>query len=337
MKAIIDILNANKTPEQTVPAGLFAGALDISSRGYYENPVLVASADGVGSKRLIALSTDHLFVIGGDVVRNNINDVLCLGAKPLFFLDYISIAPGYSNVIQMLVKGMQQECVDHNLAFLGGETEFVAMDTIHAASRRPLSSPDFDLSGTVVGIVERGREITGARIEIGDIVVGLESSGLHTNGYNAARRALTRRMGVRDWWANDLDSLMLPHKNYWPTLRPHLSSEIHGIAHITGGGYSNIARIIPDGMCANLTMDWNVPEIFNTIQLAGVYDLKYMLSEFNMGIGMVVVCSAEKANALLRSKHDCARVIGTIGRNENQSKVSIVRSETVTRTETFEL
>ena len=265
----------------------------------YRQPVLVASTDGVGTKLKIAVLMDKYDTVGVDLVNHCVNDIFTCGAEPLFFLDYIAVGRMVPERAADLVKGLAAACIASNCALIGGET--ATMPGLYAPD-------DFDLAGFIVGAVERTRVLDGSRIAAGDVLLGLPSSGLHTNGYSLARkvfridekpRALRKRYA--DLSATLGEALLAPHRCYYETLKGHLS-RINGLAHITGGGfYENIPRTLPRGLGVRINpMSWDVPPLFRLIQKTGNITPREMYSVFNMGIGMIAMCTPANARRIQR-------------------------------------
>jgi phosphoribosylformylglycinamidine cyclo-ligase len=257
-------------------------------------PVLVASCDGVGTKLKVAFAAGVHDTIGYDLVAHCINDILAQGAKPLFFLDYIATGKLNPEVVAQIVEGLTRGCRESDCALLGGET-----------AEMPGFYPDgeYDLAGFIVGVVDRRRIINGMRITEGDLVIGLPSVGLHTNGYSLARKLLFDVAGFEvDQHIPELgcsigEELLKPHKNYLPSLERLIEHEgvIKGLAHITGGGLiENIPRILPTNVDAALKEgSWPVLPIFDLMQKIGSVPREDMLRTFNLGIGMVVIISPQ--------------------------------------------
>ena len=264
--------------------GAFGGLYALG--GDYREPVLVSSTDGVGTKLKVAIAMKRHHTIGRDLVAHCVNDILTSGAEPLFFLDYVALGKLEPDKVAELVDGMAAECRANGCALIGGET----------AEMPDLYAPDhYDLAGFIVGVVERDRIVDGTAIEAGDIVWGLPSSGLHTNGYSLARRALAglpldeqpaelgRPLG---------DELLEPHRSYLDTMRPLLQARLpRAMAHITGGGMlGNIPRVLPQGFGVELEWgSWPVPPIFPLIQRLGDVPFEEMLRVFNLGLGWVFI------------------------------------------------
>ncbi len=295
--------------------GSFGGLFSLQS-GRYREPVLVASADGVGTKLKVAFLADRHDTIGGDLVNHCVNDILVQGAEPLFFLDYLATGRLSPEVAESIVGGIASACRENGCALLGGET---------AEMPGFYGDGEYDVAGFIVGAVDRSRLITGATIASGDVLIGVPSSGLHTNGYSLARRVVFEHLGLRvDSYVPELsrsvgDALLEPHRSYLPIVKPLLEGgRIKGMAHITGGGITdNLPRVLPHGTAAVVDLSaWEVPPIFRWLQRGGNVPADDMLRTFNMGIGLIVVSAREDADALLgelaaRGGRD-ARVIGEV-------------------------
>jgi phosphoribosylformylglycinamidine cyclo-ligase len=286
------------TPGVLSDIGSFGGLFRLESTGI-SDPVLVASADGVGTKLRIAFMTGVHRTIGIDLVNHCVNDILVQGAVPLFFLDYLATGRLDPDVAVQIVEGLAAACRDNGCALLGGET--AEMPGFYA-------DEEYDVAGFIVGAVARDRVIDGKRIAPGDVLVGIPSSGLHTNGYSLARRIAFDVAGLRvDSGIPELgttigDALLVPHRSYLAFIRPLLpSGVITGMAHITGGGITgNLPRIVPQGMSAIIDRSaWQVPPIFQWLQRTGHVPDDEMLRTFNMGIGLIVACGADSAGTLL--------------------------------------
>jgi phosphoribosylformylglycinamidine cyclo-ligase len=268
--------------------GLFGGFFQPDLAGYRE-PVLVSSVDGVGTKLKIAIQMNKHDTIGQDLVNHCVNDIAVCGAEPLFFLDYMAFGKLDPDVASEIIKGFSIACKENGCALIGGET--AEMPGVY-------EQHDYDLSGTIVGIVEKSKIIKGERITSGDILVGIPSSGLHTNGYSLARKVILEKYNLSDN-VNLLnktigDELLSIHRSYLKLIKTIKNKiEVKGISHITGGGIiGNTKRILPEGF--KLRIDWNnweVPSIFKLIQEAGDISDNEMRTVFNMGIGLVFVVS----------------------------------------------
>jgi phosphoribosylformylglycinamidine cyclo-ligase len=266
--------------------GAFAGLFHLQD---VRDPVLVASTDGVGTKVLLGLELQRYDVLGRDLVNLSVNDVLTTGARPLFFLDYVGLHAIDQPVMEALVAGMAAACRENGCALLGGET--AQLPELYAAGH-------MDLAGTVVGVVERGAVIDGARVKPGDRVWGLPSTGLHTNGFSLARRLvagldLSSDSGGR-LGQSLADALLAPHPSYYSLLQP-LLSEVTAIAHITGGGMpGNLPRVLPPTVSVEIEWGaWPVPPIFSLLQALGGIEMAEMLRVFNMGLGLLFIAAPE--------------------------------------------
>ena len=295
--------------------GSFGGLFRIEP-GRYKEPVLVASADGVGTKLKIAFMAGRHDTVGADLVNHCVNDILVQGAEPIFFLDYLATGKLAPDVAESIVGGMAQACRDNSCALLGGET---------AEMPGFYNDGEYDLAGFIVGAVDRARLINGRAIAVGDVLVGVPSSGLHTNGYSLARRIVfdTLKLDVGSY-VSELqltvgDALLEPHRSYLPFVQPLLeATRIKGMAHITGGGITdNLPRILPHGTAAVIDVSsWTVPPLFTWLRNAGDVPIDDMLRTFNMGIGLIIVVASDQAEPLIselaaRGGRD-ARVIGEV-------------------------
>ena len=295
--------------------GSFGGLFRLEP-GRYRDPVLVASADGVGTKLKVAFLANRHDTVGVDLVNHCVNDILVQGAAPLFFLDYLATGRLSPAVAEAIVGGMAAACRDNGCALLGGET--AEMPGFYADG-------EYDLAGFIVGVVERERLINGETIAAGDVLVGVPSSGLHTNGYSLARKIVFERLGLRvDSHVPELATtagaaLLAPHRSYLPLVAPLLEAgRIKGMAHITGGGITdNLPRVLPHGTAAVVdAATWQVPPLFRWLQDAGRVPADDMMRTFNMGIGLVIVTARDNAETLIdelaaRGGRD-ARVIGEV-------------------------
>jgi phosphoribosylformylglycinamidine cyclo-ligase len=285
--------------------GFFAGLFELKG---YEEPVLVSSADGVGTKLKIAVALDKHDTIGIDLVNHCVNDILTCGAKPLFFLDYIGVGRLFPERVSDIVKGLAEACCEVDCVLIGGET--AQMPGLYAEG-------DYDLVGFIVGVVEKGKIIDGSSIRPGDTIIGLPSSGLHTNGYSLVRKIFSTERPALNVFYPDLgctlgEELLKPHRSYYHQLRP-LLPRIKGLAHITGGGLpDNIPRLLRRGLAAHLRKgSWDIPPIFEMIQKQGNIDEQEMYRVFNMGIGMALFCLPGDVDELLVALPE-ARIIGEI-------------------------
>ncbi len=287
----------------------------------YEEPVLVSSVDGVGTKLKIASLLAKNDTVGIDIVNHCVNDILCCGASPLFFLDYIAMDKLRPEQVQGIVSGIAHACREVNCSLVGGET--AEMPGIYVAG-------SYDLVGFIIGVVEKGRIIDGSSIVSGDIALGLPSSGLHTNGYSLVRRIF----GIDDdpshlhkfypQLGKTLgEELLMPHRCYYHELKPVLAL-IKGLAHITGGGYGgNIPRILPEGLGVHIDKNsWDIPAVFKLIQQRGNIDEGEMYRVFNMGIGMVLICSSQDTSKIIEALPQVG-VIGEIIKTEREERIRI--------------
>ena len=294
------------------------GGLFRASFPAMRDPVLVASIDGIGTKLKIAFALDKHDTVGADLVTHCVNDIAVLGARPLFFLDYIGCGELEPRVFSQLLQGLSRACRAAGCALIGGET--AQMPGIYRAG-------EYDLAGCIIGVVDRARIIDGSKIRPGDVILGLASTGLHTNGYSLARRILFEKMELKpsstfDRFGGTIgEELLRVHKNYQPLLAKAPSGMIKGLAHITGGGMiDNAPRILPKNCDAVIeTRSWRVPRIFQILQRNGKVDSVEMYQVFNMGIGMVAIVSerdAKRAMSTLRAKR-----IGRIERGTGKTRL----------------
>ncbi|MDA1185261.1 MAG: phosphoribosylformylglycinamidine cyclo-ligase [Acidobacteria bacterium] len=295
--------------------GSFGGLFQTDTSQCRE-PVLVASADGVGTKLKVAFLTGQHDTVGSDLVNHCVNDILVQGAEPLFFLDYLATGQLSPDVAESVVRGIASACRDVGCALLGGET--AEMPGFYGEG-------EYDLAGFIVGLVDREKVITGRTISPGDVLVGVPSSGLHTNGYSLARRIvfdqlrLTVDSHVEDLGCSVGEALMAPHRSYLSMVRPLLDGgRIKGMAHITGGGVTeNLPRVLPYGTAAVVdAAAWEVPPLFRWLQQSGDVPIEDMMRTFNMGLGLVIITPHDRAEQLLgelsaRGGRD-TRVVGEI-------------------------
>jgi phosphoribosylformylglycinamidine cyclo-ligase len=295
--------------------GSFGGLFRLDAV-HYDEPVLVSSADGVGTKLKVAFMSGRHDTVGVDLVNHCVNDILVQGATPLFFLDYFATGRLSPHVVESVVSGMAGACRDNGCALLGGET--AEMPGIYADG-------EYDLAGFIVGIVDRARILSGVGIAEGDVLVGVPSSGLHTNGYSLARHIAFDHLGlsvqsyIPELEATVADALLVPHRSYLPLLRSMLDSGvIKGMAHITGGGITeNLPRILPAGTAAIVDASaWPIPPVFAWLGRAGSVPAEDMMRTFNMGIGLVIAVGRERAQQFLREMaslgETAARIIGEV-------------------------
>jgi phosphoribosylformylglycinamidine cyclo-ligase len=302
MRGIAGLVRSTATADTLSGLGSFGGLYRVPA-GLHQ-PVLVASTDGVGTKLKIAFLTERHDTVGEDLVNHCVNDILVQGAEPLFFMDYIGMGRLEPGTVEALVEGIARGCRANGCALLGGET--AEMPDFYAAG-------EYDLAGTIVGVVEQDRIIDGSAIRDGDAVLALASTGLHTNGYSLARRIVSERMGlgVADEFPGEDESvgdvLLRVHRSYLPALRePIRNGRIRGLAHITGGGLvENIPRILPPGLSATVERSsWELPSLFRKLQAAGGIEDPEMFRTFNMGVGMVAVVAPDDVDSVLSELHD---------------------------------
>ncbi len=298
------------TPDVLSDIGSFGGLFRVP-QGECDEPVLVASADGVGTKLKLAFMSGRHDTVGQDLVNHCVNDILVQGARPLFFLDYLATGRLAPDVAEQIVGGMAKACRENGCALLGGET--AEMPGFYADG-------EYDLAGFVIGLVDRARIVDGRTLVPGDVLIGVPSSGLHTNGYSLARRIAFEVAGLSfDSHVPELDgsigeALLAPHRSYLRVMQPLLDRQlVKGLAHITGGGITdNLPRILPEGTGAAIARDgWNVPPIFQWLQRTGQVGDDEMLRAFNMGVGMIVACEARYQSEVLAMLHTS----GGSGRN----------------------
>ncbi|ASK61177.1 phosphoribosylformylglycinamidine cyclo-ligase [Virgibacillus phasianinus] len=306
-----------KTNRREVLGGVggFAGLFDLSGFSYKE-PVLVSGTDGVGTKLKLAFQLDKHDSIGKDLVAMCVNDIVAQGAQPLFFLDYIACGKNNPQMIEQIVAGVAEGCVDAGAALIGGET---------AEMPGMYQDNEYDVAGFAVGIAEKSKLITGEHIKAGDVVIGLPSSGIHSNGYSLVRKIvgeLTLDDNYQGLSQSLGQTLLEPTKIYAkPIHKLTKVMDIKGISHITGGGfYENIPRMLPDGLGVEIQRNsWDVPEIFTFLQQQGNISDHDMFGVFNMGIGMAVVVEQEKADIAidtLQENGEAAAIIGKVSERE---------------------
>lgn len=311
-------------PEVLSGVGPFGGLFKLAQ---YKEPVLASSTDGVGTKLRIAQSMGRFDTVGQDLVNHCVNDILCTGAHPLFFLDYIGTSQLSDDTKLEVIDGMARACEKHGCALIGGET--ADMPDVYAPG-------DFDLVGFVVGVVEREHVIDPSRVREGDVLLALPSSGLHTNGYTLVRKIFGVGTGgepAQDRAILDAnypglegtlgDALLAVHRSYYEDLKPVLT-RLHGIAHITGGGLTdNMPRILPDGLAAWFERDaWRTPALFSLIQERGSISDQDMFHTFNMGLGIVLVVDKDEAAAIGSQVRE-AKPVGRVIKQTDERRVII--------------
>ena len=303
------------TPGVLSDIGSF-GSLFQLEPGRFREPVLVSSADGVGTKLKVAFLANKHDTDGVDLVNHCVNDILVQGAEPLFFLDYLATGRLLPDVVETIIGGMASACRDSGCALLGGET--AEMPGFYAEG-------EYDLAGFIVGVVDRKRLISGRAVAVGDVLVGVPSSGLHTNGYSLARRIVFDHLKLQvDSHVPELgrtigEALLEPHRSYLQYVRPLLDGgRIKAMAHITGGGITdNLPRVLPHGTAAVVdAASWETPPIFRWLQKNGNVPADEMMRTFNMGIGLIIVTAVDRSEQLIEELQARggrgARVIGEI-------------------------
>jgi phosphoribosylformylglycinamidine cyclo-ligase len=300
--------------------GGFGGLFSID-REKYADPVLVSSVDGVGTKLKVAFAMNVHSTVGADLVNHCVNDIAVQGATPLFFMDYLATGKLDPEIAEKVIEGLSTACKHNGCALIGGET--AEMPDFYADS-------EYDLAGFIVGVVERSKIITGAAVEVGDVVLGLPSNGLHTNGYSLARKLLFEVAGYTpDTYVNDVknkvgNELLRTHRSYWPIIRKLIAGEcVAALAHITGGGITeNLPRVLPKGTAAVIEVgSWPVQPIFQHLQALGNVPQDEMLRTFNMGLGMLLVVPGKKfkkAQSVLERAGEKAYTVGRIVKGERK-------------------
>jgi phosphoribosylformylglycinamidine cyclo-ligase len=329
----VDIDRANRTKQRikylarkTFTRGVLSeiggfGGLFAVDKTKYVDPVLVSSVDGVGTKLKVAFEMGLHSTVGADLVNHCVNDIAVQGAAPLFFMDYLATGKLEPSIAEKVVEGIADACKHNGCALIGGET-----------AEMPGFYPDgeYDLAGFIVGVVERDRVITGKDVQIGDVILGLPSNGLHTNGYSLARKLLfeVAHYSPEDY-VNQIkgkvgNELMRTHKSYWPALRKLIDAQcVSALAHITGGGITeNLPRVLPRGTAAAVDLgSWPVPPLFEHLRELGNVPLDEMLRTFNMGLGMLLViplAKFKKAQTVLERVGEKAYTVGRIIKGERK-------------------
>jgi len=310
-QAIRALVDATRDQQTLSEMGSFAGLYAVPDG--FRQPVLVSSADGVGTKVRVAFLADRHDTIGRDLVNHCVNDILVQGARPLFFLDYLASGKLHEHVVADVVRGVAYGCKDNGCVLLGGET-----------AEMPDSYPagEYDLAGFIVGIAERNRILSGERIRAGHVLVALASDGLHTNGYSLARRILfdSLELAPSDPFPGAqrtvADLLLDPHRSYLAALWPLVEQgRVRGLAHITGGGLEgNLPRVLPAGLGAWIERSsWEIPPVFRVIADAGKVSDAEMFRVFNMGIGMVAILAIEDVDAVLAALRAAGETAWRVG------------------------
>jgi len=316
-RRIQSLVRQTHGPQVLGKIGGFGGLFRADFSGMRE-PILVSSIDSVGTKLKIAFALDRHDTVGADMVNHCVNDIAVVGARPLFFLDYIGCEKLRPRVFDQLLRGFSRASRAAGCALIGGET---------AQLPGMYRKDEYDLAGCIVGVVDRAKMIDGRKVKPGDVILGLASNGLHTNGYSLARRILFEKMKLRPGSRVPGSSttvgeeLLRVHKNYQPMLAKAPSGMIKGLAHITGGGLiDNVPRVLPENCDAVIeTKSWHVPQIFKILQQKGRVRSSEMYQVFNMGIGMVAIVAerdAKRAMSILRAKR-----IGRIERGKGKTRL----------------
>ncbi|EMR05748.1 Phosphoribosylformylglycinamidine cyclo-ligase [Bhargavaea cecembensis DSE10] len=296
--------------------GGFGGMFDLSELGYSQ-PVLVSGTDGVGTKLKVAFMADKHDTIGVDCVAMCVNDIVAQGAEPLYFLDYVALGKAVPARVEAIVKGVADGCVQAGAALIGGET--AEMPGLY-------DEDEYDLAGFAVGAAEKADIITGEKVAEGDVLVGIASSGIHSNGYSLVRKIVFEQLGVKadepvpgyEELGNSAEALLTPTKIYAkPVLEMARSLDVHGMAHVTGGGfYENVPRMLPEGLAAEIDLgSWEVLPVFRMLKEKGQLDDRDLYSVFNMGIGFIVALSESDAAEAIRiaeAHGETASVIGSV-------------------------
>lgn len=302
-------------PEVLGGLGGFSGAFSLSSIKNMEKPTLVSGTDGVGTKIKLAFLMDKHDTVGIDCVAMCVNDIVCAGGEPLFFLDYIACGKNYPEKIAAIVKGVAQGCIQAGAALIGGET---------AEHPGLMPEDEYDLAGFVVGIIDEKDLITGENIKPGDVLVGIASSGVHSNGFSLVRKIFDMTRESLDTYYDELgrtlgEALIEPTKIYVKALKnvKEAGVTIKGCSHITGGGfYENIPRMLPEGVCAVIEKgSYPIPAIFKLMQEKGNIEEKMMYNTYNMGLGMVLAldgADADKAMEAIKAAGESAYVVGKV-------------------------
>lgn len=300
-------------PEVLAGIGSFGGLFDASALKGLKNPVLVASTDGVGTKVKLAAQAGRYRSIGQDIVNHCINDILVQGARPLFFMDYFATSKLTPEIVAEVVTGIAAACRESGCALLGGET--AEMPGVYLPG-------EFDIAGTIVGLLERENMLPRPDLRAGDVLIGIRSSGPHTNGYSLIRKifeGISLDTVLPELGIPLADALLAPHRSYYPVLYS-LLSDIKALAHLTGGGFlENIPRILPEGVDAVVhTGSWPVPALFSLIQSRGEIASEEMHRVFNMGIGMVVVVDKKDVEKVQQAIPEETFVIGELVEGERK-------------------
>lgn len=315
-KVIARMAQPTFVPEVMRGIGFFGGLYEF--KGYHQ-PILVSHVDGVGTKMKIAIALNKHDTIGMDIVNHCVNDIFTGGAAPLFFLDYIAMGKLNPQRVEAIAGGLVKACQEVGCALIGGET--AEMPGIYAED-------DYDLVGFIIGVVEKNEIRLGDSVTSDDAIIGLPSSGLHTNGYSLVRKIFGTSPGALNTVYPELgrtlgEALLEPHRCYYRQLKPLLPL-IKALAHITGGSfYKNIPRVLPEGFAAQIDSgSWKIPPLFRLVQKAGNVEENEMYHVFNMGIGMAVICAPTAVEKILQAIPE-ARVVGRVVRQTSGARVTI--------------
>lgn len=313
VRRIKPLVRQTFTPGVLADIGAFGSFFELDLTGYRQ-PVLVSSVDGVGTKLKVAFRMRRHDTVGQDLVNHCVNDIAVCGAKPLYFLDYFSTGRLYPDVAEQIVRGFTQACKENGCALIGGET--AEMPDLYTEG-------EYDLAGTIVGLVEKDKILDGSRVQAGDVLIGLPSTGLHTNGYSLARKVLFQHFEV-DEAPSSLggetvgEALLRVHRSYLHTIQKLLAQDLaHAFVHVTGGGIpGNTARVIPDGLRFGVDYEaWERPPLFQLIQKVGNVPEEDMRRTFNLGIGLIAIVpgdQAEQAVAMLKEGGEQPILMGQV-------------------------
>lgn len=310
LRRLIPRIQSTFTPQVVGGVGLFGGIVRVPP---LREPVLVASVDGVGTKTLLARGPADFRTLGHDVVAHGLNDVAVHGARPLFFLDYVAAGRMRPEALEAVLEGVVDACARYGVALVGGET--AEMPGVYREGA-------WDVVGCAVGVAEAAELVDGSSVRPGDVLLGLASDGLHTNGYSLARTVLVREVGDLDRYEPDLgctrgDALLRPHRCYAPSLLRLLEEvgrEVTAMAHVTGGGIpGNLARVLPEGCAVEVRVTWPVPPVFWLVARRGPVDEREMFRVFNMGVGLVVAVRPEAAARAEEVLRACGETVYRVG------------------------
>lgn len=318
-KRISAMVRGTFRPEVLTDIGSFGGLFKPDFSGM-ENPVLVSSADGVGTKLKVAYKANRHNTVGADLVNHCCNDILVMGAQPLFFLDYLAYAKHDDSVVTAVIDGLTVACRENNCALIGGEM----------AELPDMYTPgEYDLAGVIIGVVPEARILDGSRVVEGDVIIGMASTGLHTNGYSLARKLVFEKAGlsvddtIPGMNSTVTDALLATHRSYGPSLLPLLDDDsIHAMAHITGGGLTgNIDRTLPENLDAVIDLDtWEMPPLFRFLAETGGLSERELYRTFNMGAGMTVTVAPEAADRIMNDLTNSGETVWRIGHVESGSR-----------------